>query len=1014
MNPLPPFLDVLMYISSAIAALIGVQRWTVRRKRPVASTGALLGWAASLWLLTSALTLSSSDLESKVFWQRLQFVAIFPVPLLWFYLAMQFTGLDRRLTGRWVLLLCVPPAVMLVLLLTDPLHHLILARAWMIDRGPFQQIETTYGPAVWAYFIYGYLQVFTGTAILGWMIIRRPGFRWQGTTLLLAVILTATANTVDILNLWPDLGFRLTPLSLLVCIPVSVLTLVPFSRLDIVPVARGTVIETMRDGLLVLDTDSQILDLNPAAARIFGTTLARVKGKRLAEMWPAWPEDAGKLSARSRPTEVVRFQQGDQSQAYEVTSSRLRDWRGQVVGQVLVLREVTARKQAEQALRESEERFRSVFENTLVGVYQVAPDGRILFANRALGQMLGLDSPGEMQRGHPNGASVLLTGRLGQGIQEADEIRGRVLTWKKPTGGVIRIRQNARAVRDSKGAIRYYEGTVEDVTELVDARDELQRRARYLQALNSVIAAGAAPMDAPGMMEACLDSTLKALGLPAGGVWADRHERFVGMSHDIRDVLEGLGSVFDKTIEVEDGLQIPSGSPLQGLARAMPFSGIGSVLAFPIIADGSRIGGFVLGATQSRPWRQEEVALGEAVASEVAAGLHRIHMVEQAGHQERLAAVGQLAAGIAHDFNNILGAIVLHTEMLARETGLSPRGVARTATILEQGRRATSLVSQVLDFSRRSVLEMQPMDLRTFVKGQIKLLERTLPETIRPVLLAEDGEYFMRGDLTRIQQVLLNLSTNARDAMPGGGTLTFSLRRTTLSPQDHRPFPGMPGGDWLVLEVKDTGTGMSDEVKSHLFEPFFTTKAPGKGTGLGLSQVYGIIKQHEGYIDVSSAEGTGTTFTMFFPALPTSIPQAEEPTSDAEKGEGETLLLVEDESSTREAMTEVLEGLGYTVVCASNGRHALELFEQNAHRIRLVISDLVMPELGGEGLCVELLRRRPCLKMILVSGYPIGATGQLRETHGIVRLQKPLGMQALAAAVRTALEGDVDPSLSAA
>lgn len=348
--------------------------------------------------------------------------------------------------------------------------------------------------------------------------------------------------------------------------------------------------------------------------------------------------------------------------------------------------------------------------------------------------------------------------------------------------------------------------------------------------------------------------------------------------------------------------------------------------------------------------------------------------------------------------------------MLSEEPGLSPRGVGRTKTILEQGRRASSLVSQVLDFSRRSVLEMQPVDLLKFLKEQVKLVERTLPESIRPVLLADEGEYPLQADLTRIQQVLLNLPTNARDAMPNGGSLTFSLQRITMAPEDHRPFPGMPDGNWLVLRVTDTGTGIPDEVTPHLFEPFFTTKAPGKGTGLGLSQVYGIVKQHEGYIDVSSAAGIGTTFTIFFPALAASMPEEVGPTTDPDQGAGETLLLVEDEEPTREAMTDVLEGLGYTVISACNGRQALELFQEHEDRVGLVISDMVMPELGGQGLYEELVQRRPGLKMIIVTGYPVGGTGRIWEAKGIIRLQKPMSAQALAAAVKKGLNEQIEDS----
>ena len=783
------------------------------------------------------------------------------------------------------------------------------------------------------------------------------------------------------------------------------------SRLEKAEDRHRAVVEQTAEAFLLIDPeDMLIIDANRAFYRLFGFSPQETAKLTLYDL------DSG--SRREIDAAWRLACQGDQQ------SSSPRQWRhhdGHVLDVEMgasqitlgkrklmscVVRDVSERRKTEQALRSSEERFRGVFENTLIGIYQIAPDGRVLYANRALALMLGFRTPEDMvQVGLDQYDGSANPGRsLRRRIDEAGEIRGHVSSWKKSNGNTTRTRENARAVRDPSGAVRYYEGTVEDITELVEAQEELQRRARYLEALNNVIAAGGTASDAPGMMNACLDSTLKALGLSVGAVWAGGHQRFVGLSDDFSTALDGLESAFDKTIYVADGSEIPPGHPLHSLVGPMARSGISSWLAFPVMSEGKRIGGLALASTGPRVWRVEEASLGEAVASQLGAGMDRFQIAEQTQHQERLAAVGQLAAGIAHDFNNVLAAIMLHAGLLMKEPGLPPRSVGRTKTILEQGQYAASLVSQVLDFSRRSLLQMQPVDLLQFLKEKLKLVERTLPETIRPELIAEKGEYPLQADVSRIQQVLINLSTNARDAMPNGGRLTFSLRRISVAPEDHRPFPDMPAGDWLVLGVTDTGIGMPDEVKSHLFEPFFTTKAPGKGTGLGLSQVYGIVKQHGGYVDVSSTTGIGTTFTIFFPPLAAGTAEEALPAAGVGQGNGETLLLVEDQEATREAITDVLEGLGYSVICAGNGREALKLFQEHADRIQLVISDMVMPELGGQGLYEELVQRRPGLRMIIMTGYPVGGTGQLWEAKGVVRLQKPMTADVLAAAVRAALE----------
>jgi PAS domain S-box-containing protein len=988
------------------STLVGLQRWSVRRTRPEAGTGALILWCASVVLLSNALNLLLADVQAKLVFARAQVGGVVPVPLFWFYLTLQFTGQDRRITPLIRLLLSTPVVVVLLLLLTDPFHHWMIITGQPLVGGYLARASYSYGLPVWIYAAYGYTQVLVGALVLTWRMIRQPGFRWQGTVLLVAVIVSMAANIMDLASTDPRPAFDTTPLALLLCVPLFIFALVRLQRADLVPVARSTVIETMRDGLLVADNQEQVIDLNPAAALIFGLPLKEARGRRLSEIWPSWGRDGGGLPPNTRPTQTLQMIGGGQSRVFEVTCSRLRDWRGQPSGQVLVLRDTTARREAEQALRASEERLRSMFENTQVGVYQLDPRGRVLFANAAMAHMLGFDSSGTFRRSEPDAAAAMLASDLREGRSRRPAGQGRMLSWRRPNGDVLRLLEHAREVRDAEGNLAYYEGTVEDVTELVEARDDLQRKARYVQALNSVIATGASLTDVSNMLDACLQSAVAALGVQAGAAWAGRQACSAGTFADLWTSIEELGAAFDSRLEVGDLSQVQGDSPLRGVARRLLEGGIQSLLAIPIAKEGRRGGGLAFAAPHARIWRQEEAAFAEAVANEIAAGLHRLEMVEQARHQERLAAVGQLAAGIAHDFNNFLATIVLQAEMLGAEPQLPPGGAARTRTILEQSRRATALISQVLDFSRRSVLEMRPVDLGSLVEEQLRLLGRALPESIRLESAMDDGPHCLQADTTRLQQVMLNLATNARDAMPRGGRLQFSLHSMRLGPHDPRPVADMPDGRWVVLEVSDSGTGMTDEVLSHVFEPFYTTKAPGKGTGLGLSQVYGIVKQHEGFVAVSSRLGVGTTFQLFFPALESGGGRSEAALPGVARGAGETILLVEDNDAMRESASEVLQRLGYRVVAAANGREALARFDAQPERFALVISDVVMPELGGEGLFVELKARRPDLSVILISGYPMGTTGRLLEPTGLVRLQKPLDVHQLAAAIQGALRRD--------
>jgi signal transduction histidine kinase len=374
--------------------------------------------------------------------------------------------------------------------------------------------------------------------------------------------------------------------------------------------------------------------------------------------------------------------------------------------------------------------------------------------------------------------------------------------------------------------------------------------------------------------------------------------------------------------------------------------------------------------------------------------------------QDRLAAVGQLAAGIAHDFNNITGTILLMSSAMIGAGNLTEKDRERATTVGEQAKRATSLTQQILDFSRRTVMQPQPMDLVSFLKEFEKLMSRTLPENIRMTFPAAMEEFVVSGDPGRLQQVLMNLALNARDAMVEGGELSFELDTIRLKPGERPPYRDMHAGEWVRLRISDSGTGIAPDVLAHVFEPFFTTKEPGHGTGLGLAQVYGIVKQHGGYIDVESRVGEGSTFVIYLPALKEGA-RAIAPATEAaeEKGKGETILVVEDEPALLEAIVTALEGLGYHLLTAADGREALAVYEEHAKSIDLVVSDLVMPVMGGKELYRTLRENYPDLKMVLMTGYPLGkGTRELLDQQRVTWVQKPLDIAKLSQVVRSQLK----------
>jgi len=373
--------------------------------------------------------------------------------------------------------------------------------------------------------------------------------------------------------------------------------------------------------------------------------------------------------------------------------------------------------------------------------------------------------------------------------------------------------------------------------------------------------------------------------------------------------------------------------------------------------------------------------------------------------QERLATVGQLAAGIAHDFNNIMAAILVYADLLTADTGLPQVSHERLRIIQQQVQRAASLIRQILDFSRRSVMEQSTLDLLPFVKELDKLLARVLPENIRMELDYHDENYLVNADPTRLQQAFMNLALNARDAMPQGGTLNFKLSRLHLKTDEPFPAPDMHAGDWVHIVVADTGSGIPPEILSHIWEPFFTTKPVGQGTGLGLSQVYGIIKQHGGAIDVVSQVGEGARFNIYLPAL--VIPSEEvmgAETPPRFDGTGKTVLVVEDDQITREAIKSLLKVYNFWVLTATNGSEAIRIYKQMGSVITMVVTDLVMPEMGGMALYKALNEQNPDVKVLIITGHPLEENSQAMLEKGNVHwVQKPFSAKEFGQAMQMLL-----------
>lgn len=361
--------------------------------------------------------------------------------------------------------------------------------------------------------------------------------------------------------------------------------------------------------------------------------------------------------------------------------------------------------------------------------------------------------------------------------------------------------------------------------------------------------------------------------------------------------------------------------------------------------------------------------------------------------QERMATLGQFAAGIAHDFNNIMSAILVYSDVIVRDQSLSSKNISRINVIREQSERAAELITQILDFSRISNLEMKAFDLHDFLKNVKSLLIRMMPENINIILDVKPGSDLLRlyGDQSRIQQMIMNLVANAREAMLDGGDLIIGLERFTLSAYAMAPFPKMVPGNWIHLSVKDQGIGIAPEDISRIFDPFFSTKKTKGGTGLGLSQVYGIVKQHRGYIDVDSELNQGTTFHVYFPLFEGVIVGGDQGKAAVSlDGDGRVVLVVEDDLSLRNALWNMLEDYNFQVILADDGVKGLNIIRQIGERLSLVVTDVVMPNMGGTELFQKSREMHPNLRFLFITGHPAKIKEyEFGDDPNLKLLQKP-------------------------
>ena len=408
-----------------------------------------------------------------------------------------------------------------------------------------------------------------------------------------------------------------------------------------------------------------------------------------------------------------------------------------------------------------------------------------------------------------------------------------------------------------------------------------------------------------------------------------------------------------------------------------------------------------------------EMQVVHGYASEIS---ERLNLEAQLRHSVKMEAVGQLAAGVAHDFNNILTVIQGHANLLLDALKQNPDYQKPLNQICHSADKAGSLIRQLLMFSRKQVMQSRHIDLNEAIRNTTRMLQRMMGEDIAVEVIEHMGLPSIYADAGMIEQVLVNLAVNARDAMRRGGKLMIATSVEAFNETAAVLNPEARAGEFVCLTVADTGSGMDQITLNRIFEPFFTTKEVGKGTGLGLATVYGIVKQHHGWIEVDSTQGAGTMFKIYFPStIKLAQPLSGADSQEKISGGTETILVVEDEPALRELVTEILSLYGYKVLAASSGVEALKVWEKHSEHIDLLLTDMVMPDgISGRELGERLSKQAPSLKIVYTSGYSPGMSGKdFALLEGFNFLPKPYPPTRLAEVVRECLDGVREPAAAA-
>ncbi len=722
---------------------------------------------------------------------------------------------------------------------------------------------------------------------------------------------------------------------------------------------QAAALEAAANSIVITDKQGKILWTNSAFSQLTGYSAEEVLGKNprilssgthdSAFYKNMWSEIC---TGKTWQGEVTNRRKDGSLYTEEMTITPVRIGGDQITNYIAIKQDISSRKTSEAQLRRAEEKYRRIFEDSPIGIFQVTPEGKPISINGTLAGMHGYDSPEKLMAEVSNVGSQLVADpcslqKLGELLAKDHVLHHAELEILTKDGRKKWVSANARSVRDADGKVVLHEGTAEDITERKRAENLLKDKAALQEQLSTIIAtvpgaiysflmrpdgSTAIPFASPPLF-AIFDLSPQSVMLDAAPLFAMIHP------DDRQHVEEEVANSFRNLTVWQQEFRVdhPRRGEVWVEANSVPEKQ----------QDGSVLWhGFALDITQ------------------------RKKLELQLRHAQRMESVGRLAGGMAHDFNNMMTVVLGYSDVIAETLAPSDPSLARVAKIKDAAKRATALTQQLLAFSRLQALTPVAMNVSTHIAELGKMLPQLLGEDIHLSLSLDPNLWTVNADPSQIDQVLMNLAVNARDAMPSGGELLIETRNVTLTDSFTATHPGMHSGPFAMVKVSDNGAGISPEVMPKIFEPFFTTKGIGKGTGLGLATAYGIVKQSGGFIGARSEVGVGTTFEVYLPRYEESpklvVPEKR---SKPQSFGAKKILLVEDEPMLREITSTILQELGHIVLVASDGPEAIRIADKQGSAIDLLLTDVVMPGMNGRELADELCRRSSSLRVLFVSGY---------------------------------------------